>query len=250
MDAPGDSVQVLLKVYTVAGRLIRTLRSEGGLAQVQIPWDGLDAEGSPLATGAYLFPSPGHPEVGKRAGRASASGGKRAVRGGGPVGGFGLPPGGPRDQKSLEPGLPHRCSMSDRIAHQGAHLRSEEVPMRFAINVLAVLLSLGLAATAWAQGTGRPSTFSLAAVERHGCGGSGPRGRSDRCHVVESGSARVRGALRPRADLRAAWFPAWPMTSTTTSSPSSILSRDGAPSAWAWCSFPTARARVPTIRAT
>ena len=55
VDAPGDSVDVLLKIYTVAGRMIRVLRSTRGLAQAQIPWDGLDAEGSALARGAYLF---------------------------------------------------------------------------------------------------------------------------------------------------------------------------------------------------
>lgn len=55
IDAPGDSVDVLLKIYTVSGRMIRTLRSERGLAQAQIPWDGLDAEGDPLARGTYLF---------------------------------------------------------------------------------------------------------------------------------------------------------------------------------------------------
>jgi len=55
IDAPGDSVDVLLKIYTVSGRMIRTLRSQRGLAQAQIPWDGLDAEGDPLAHGTYLF---------------------------------------------------------------------------------------------------------------------------------------------------------------------------------------------------
>ena len=35
--ARGDPVNVLLRIYTVAGRLIRALRSEGGLGQVQIP---------------------------------------------------------------------------------------------------------------------------------------------------------------------------------------------------------------------
>ncbi len=55
VDAPGDSINVLLRIYTVAGRLVRRLESQGGLAQVQIPWDGLDAEGSSLARGVYLF---------------------------------------------------------------------------------------------------------------------------------------------------------------------------------------------------
>jgi hypothetical protein len=78
IDAPGDSVNVLLKVYTVAGRLIRTLESHGGLAQVQIPWDGLDAEGEPLARGTYLFKAQVYPRdpVGKSTaqGRAEAEG--------------------------------------------------------------------------------------------------------------------------------------------------------------------------------
>jgi flagellar hook capping protein FlgD len=61
IDAPGDSVNVLLRIYTVAGRLVRTLESHGGLAQVQIPWDGLDAEGERLAIGTYLFKAQVYP---------------------------------------------------------------------------------------------------------------------------------------------------------------------------------------------
>ncbi len=55
IDAPGDSVNVLLRLYTVTGRLIRTLKSFGGQGQIQIPWDGLDAEGDRLASGTYLY---------------------------------------------------------------------------------------------------------------------------------------------------------------------------------------------------
>jgi hypothetical protein len=55
VDAPGDSVNVLLRIYTVTGRAIRTLEFRGGRAQVQIPWNGLDDEGSPLALGTYFF---------------------------------------------------------------------------------------------------------------------------------------------------------------------------------------------------
>jgi hypothetical protein len=55
VDAPGDSVNVLLRLYTVAGKLVRTLRSYGSVGQSQIPWDGLDEEGDPLANGVYLF---------------------------------------------------------------------------------------------------------------------------------------------------------------------------------------------------
>ena len=55
IDSPGDSVNVLIKLYTVAGRLIRSLRVFGGLGQTQVPWDGLDDEGAVLANGVYLF---------------------------------------------------------------------------------------------------------------------------------------------------------------------------------------------------
>ena len=55
VDAPGDSVNVLLRIYTASGRLIRTLTYLGGLGQVQMPWDGLDEEGQPLANGVYFF---------------------------------------------------------------------------------------------------------------------------------------------------------------------------------------------------
>lgn len=55
IDAPGDSVNVLIHLYTVTGRLIRTLKAFGGQGQIQIPWDGLDQEGDRLANGTYLF---------------------------------------------------------------------------------------------------------------------------------------------------------------------------------------------------
>jgi hypothetical protein len=55
VDAPGDSVNAVLRIYTVSGRLIRTLTVFGGRGQVQVPWDGLDDEGQPLANGVYFF---------------------------------------------------------------------------------------------------------------------------------------------------------------------------------------------------
>jgi flagellar hook capping protein FlgD len=55
VDALGDSVNALLKIYTVSGRLIRSIQSMGRQGQIQIPWDGLDHEGYPLANGTYLF---------------------------------------------------------------------------------------------------------------------------------------------------------------------------------------------------
>ncbi len=55
VDAPGDSLNTLIRVYTLSGRLIRTFRVFGGIGQVQVPWDGRDAEGDPLANGTYVF---------------------------------------------------------------------------------------------------------------------------------------------------------------------------------------------------
>jgi hypothetical protein len=55
VDAPGDSVNALIRVYTVAGKLVRTLRQMGGIGQIQVAWDGLDAEGDRLAQGTYLY---------------------------------------------------------------------------------------------------------------------------------------------------------------------------------------------------
>ena len=42
-------------VNTASGRLIRTLKSMGGLGQVQLVWDGRDDEGGTLANGIYFF---------------------------------------------------------------------------------------------------------------------------------------------------------------------------------------------------
>jgi hypothetical protein len=55
VDAPGDSVNALLRVYTVAGKMIREFKAFGARGQVQIPWNGLDDEGFALANGVYLF---------------------------------------------------------------------------------------------------------------------------------------------------------------------------------------------------
>jgi hypothetical protein len=55
VDGPGDSVNVMIRVFTISGRLIRELTSFGQFGQVQVPWDGYDAEGYPLANGVYLF---------------------------------------------------------------------------------------------------------------------------------------------------------------------------------------------------
>ena len=55
VDAPGDSINTLVRIYTVAGKLVRTLRQMGGIGQIQVGWDGVDDEGDPLAQGTYLY---------------------------------------------------------------------------------------------------------------------------------------------------------------------------------------------------
>ena len=55
LDTEGGPVNVLVRIYTISGRLIRVLKSFGGNGQVQVPWDGLDDEGQALANGTYLF---------------------------------------------------------------------------------------------------------------------------------------------------------------------------------------------------
>jgi|GEM_PF-571331 len=53
-DAPAE--QVLLKIYTVRGRLIREFRHRGvGPGYVEIVWDGRDSEGEPVANGVYYY---------------------------------------------------------------------------------------------------------------------------------------------------------------------------------------------------
>ena len=55
VDAPGDSINTLIRIYTISGKLVRELRLMGGIGQIQMPWDGLDAEGDALAQGTYLY---------------------------------------------------------------------------------------------------------------------------------------------------------------------------------------------------
>jgi flagellar hook assembly protein FlgD len=55
VDTQGDALNVLLRIYTSSGRLIRALTVQNGRGQIQVPWDGLDAEGQALANGLYLF---------------------------------------------------------------------------------------------------------------------------------------------------------------------------------------------------
>jgi len=49
-------LNVTIKVFTVAGRLIRTIESmTNGEPTVRIPWDGRDQEGDRIANGVYLY---------------------------------------------------------------------------------------------------------------------------------------------------------------------------------------------------
>ena len=51
-----DPIDVEIKIYTVAGRLIQTIEAPSVSDQfVQIPWDGRDRDGSEIANGVYLY---------------------------------------------------------------------------------------------------------------------------------------------------------------------------------------------------
>jgi hypothetical protein len=52
----GEPVNVKIKVFTLSGRLIKTILSYGETDTfVKIPWDGLDDDGNRLANGVYLY---------------------------------------------------------------------------------------------------------------------------------------------------------------------------------------------------
>jgi len=49
-------LNVTVKVYTVAGRLIQTLTTtSAGESFVRVPWDGRDRDGDILANGVYFY---------------------------------------------------------------------------------------------------------------------------------------------------------------------------------------------------
>ena len=54
LTRPAEFMEI--KIYTVAGRLIRVLQDfEFGVGYNQIFWDGRDADGDGLANGVYLY---------------------------------------------------------------------------------------------------------------------------------------------------------------------------------------------------
>lgn len=55
VDTEGGPVDVQVRLFTVAGRLVRRLSASAVEGQVQLTWDGRDAEGQELANGVYLF---------------------------------------------------------------------------------------------------------------------------------------------------------------------------------------------------
>ncbi len=54
-NRPNDLLNVQIKIYTVAGRLIKTLRDTQSAHRINIVWDGKDDDGSDVANGIYLY---------------------------------------------------------------------------------------------------------------------------------------------------------------------------------------------------
>jgi hypothetical protein len=50
-----DNTEVRVKIFTLSGRLIRTLESVGNSGFNQLEWDGRDGDGDQLANGVYLY---------------------------------------------------------------------------------------------------------------------------------------------------------------------------------------------------
>ena len=50
------ALDVEIKVYTIAGRLIQTLHTTSAAEMmVRVPWDGRDRDGDRIANGVYLY---------------------------------------------------------------------------------------------------------------------------------------------------------------------------------------------------
>lgn len=54
-NRPNDLLNVQIKIYTVAGRLIKTLRDAQASHRINVAWDGKDDDGSDVANGIYLY---------------------------------------------------------------------------------------------------------------------------------------------------------------------------------------------------
>ena len=54
-ELTGPAHEVIIKIYTVAGRLIRTISAPGDLGFNQMYWEAYDQDGDALANGVYLY---------------------------------------------------------------------------------------------------------------------------------------------------------------------------------------------------
>ncbi len=55
LAGPREPDEVLIKIYTVAGRLIQELNTNGIIGFNKIPWDGRDKDGDQIGNGVYLY---------------------------------------------------------------------------------------------------------------------------------------------------------------------------------------------------
>ena len=57
-NKPGNRFDVEIRIFSVDGRVVRTLRSSSpaeGLSIAPISWDGTDEGGNPLGNGVYIY---------------------------------------------------------------------------------------------------------------------------------------------------------------------------------------------------
>jgi hypothetical protein len=65
--ASSDPIDVDIKIYSIAGRLIGTIREQHTTESfVRIPWDGKDNDGNALANGVYFYKLIAHDKNGQR----------------------------------------------------------------------------------------------------------------------------------------------------------------------------------------
>ena len=53
-------------IYTISGRLIKTIEFEGKFGYNEVDWDGMDAQGNLLANGVYLYKVIAQKEAGNK----------------------------------------------------------------------------------------------------------------------------------------------------------------------------------------
>ncbi|MFZ4619180.1 MAG: C25 family cysteine peptidase [Bacteroidota bacterium] len=55
LAGPRNPDEIIIKIYTVAGRLIQELNTNGIIGFNKIPWDGRDKDGDQIGNGVYLY---------------------------------------------------------------------------------------------------------------------------------------------------------------------------------------------------